>query len=145
MKIYDDIYTWEGWGGKLKLGSGRCRMRIFDVSRRRKDDGVAHLKPVFIVVSDIPFDTVAPNQMTVKGVAGHIASQAVKDFGIDPHRMRWIEYYPAAEDENLRYSSGERFDEVVFTWRDEDALYPGWKPVSPAMHDLIKELLEEET
>ena len=33
MLIYDDIYSWEGWGGMLRLASGKCRLRIFDLKK----------------------------------------------------------------------------------------------------------------
>jgi hypothetical protein len=33
MKIYDDIFMWDGWGGLLKLASGKCRVKIFDLKK----------------------------------------------------------------------------------------------------------------
>ncbi|AOY57382.1 hypothetical protein [Desulfococcus multivorans] len=144
MLIYDDIYSWEGWGGRLKLGSGQCRLRIFDLD---KDGGrrIAHLKPIIVVVSDIPREpSWTPNQMSVKSCASHIATKVVREFGIDPERMVWVEYYEApSKDENLRYPGSDRFDEAVFVWREEGALQGGWKPLSPALTDLVRKLLAD--
>ena len=36
MLIHDDTYSWEGFGGIFDLASGRCRLRIFDLSREGK-------------------------------------------------------------------------------------------------------------
>ena len=53
MLIYDDIYHWKGWGGKLGLASGSCRLRIFDQKREQPKDLVM-LRPVVVIVSDVP-------------------------------------------------------------------------------------------
>ncbi len=144
MLIYDDIYAWDGWGGKLKLGSGQCRLRIFDLDKGKRA-GVAHLKPIVVVVSDLPREpSWTPNQMSVKSCASHIATQVVRQFDIDPDRMIWVEYYPAsAPSEHVRYPSEERFDEALFIWREEGALQGGWKPLSPPLTALVKQLLAE--
>jgi hypothetical protein len=141
MLIYDDVYTWDGWGGLLKLASGRCRMKVFDL-RKKGEKGVAHLKPFVIVLTDIPFETKGPNQMTVKSCAGHIATKVVREFRIDPHRMIWVEHYPLdPESHKLRYPEEEHFDEVEFTWQDEDAISTQWRTPSPDTVKLIRELL----
>ncbi|QTA79892.1 Uncharacterized protein dnl_21740 [Desulfonema limicola] len=141
MMIYDDTYSWQGWGGKLRLGSGRCRLRIFDIG---KGDSkvVTHLKSIIVVVSDIPFEKVKPNQMTIKSCASHIATCVVKDFKIDPHRMLWIEYYPKDENKEIKYSK-EYFDAVEFKWNNNFAIQPKWKPLNPAMLDLVFKLLNQ--
>jgi len=33
MLIYDGVYAWKGFGGMLKLASGQCRLRIYDLTR----------------------------------------------------------------------------------------------------------------
>ncbi|WP_373497855.1 hypothetical protein [Desulfococcus sp.] len=144
MLIYDDTYSWEGWGGKLKLGSGQCRMKIFDLDKGKRQ-GLAHLKPIIVVVSDLPRElSWTPNQMTVKSCASHIATHVVREFNIDPERMVWVEHYPATpEGDRVRYPVEERFDEATFTWREEGALQGGWKPLSPPLAALVKKLLAE--
>ena len=52
MLIFDDIYSWEGFGGKLRLASGKCRLQMFDLEKGEKK-GVAHIRPVIIVASDV--------------------------------------------------------------------------------------------
>jgi hypothetical protein len=143
MILYDDIYSWKGWGGKLKLGSGQCRLRIYDL-RKGDEKGVAHLKPIIVVISDLPDETDwAPTKMTVKSCASHIASNVVKEFDIDPHRMMWIEHYPEpAEKNTIRYSR-ERFDLAEFTWHGRDAVKASWNPLPKEMVELVKRLLAE--
>lgn len=137
MLIHDDIYSWEGFGGKLRLGSGSCRLRIYDL-KKGYTRGVAHLRPFIVVVSDIP-----DCKMSVKSCAGHIATCVTKDFSIDPHRMVWIEYYP-----EKTYSTDkihiipERFENVDFVWHEEKAIHPKWKPLNPTMLNLVKEIME---
>jgi hypothetical protein len=148
MLIYDGIYSWEGWGGRLNLGSGKCRLKIFDLDR---NDGagrqrrVAHMRPIIVVVSDIPREPAwTPNQMSVKSCASHIATKVVGEFGIDPERMVWIEHYEATPPgEGVLYPCEERFDEATFTWRDEGALQKGWKPLSPPLTELVRKLLAD--
>ncbi len=143
MILYDDIYSWKGWGGKLKLGSGQCRLRMYDL-RKKSEKGVAHLKPIIVVISDLPDETdYAPTKMTVKSCASHIASNVIKEFDIDPHRMMWIEHYPEpAEKDNIRYSR-ERFDLAEFTWHGRDATKAVWNPLPKEMVELVKRLLAE--
>ncbi len=143
MLIYDDLYKWDGWGGMFKLGSGRCRLRIFDLKKKGGKSPVP-LKPFIIIVTDIPFAKRAPNQMTIKSCASHIATKVVREFKINPTRMVWIEYYPEDPDNyKLKYKNREFFEEVEFTWHGDYALQPGWKPLNPAMEKLVKSLLEE--
>lgn len=143
MILYDDIYSWKGWGGKLKLGSGQCRLRMYDL-RKGDEKGVAHLKPIIVVISDLPDETDwAPTKMTVKSCASHIASNVVKEFDIDPQRMMWIEHYPEpAEKDTIRYSR-ERFDLAEFTWHGRDATKAVWNPAPKEMVELVKRLLAE--
>lgn len=134
--IYDGTFEWEGWGGKLRLGSGRCKLHIIDI----KGDGLSKLtpiKPVLVVVSDIPGGT-----MSVRSCAGHIATQVTAGYNIDPHRMLYVEYYPAVvygEHKNIEIP--ERYEAVEFTWREEKAIQPRWRPLSEPLVELIKEAL----
>ena len=136
MLIHDDIFSWSGWGGRLKLGSGRCRLRIYDLKEGDKK-GLMHLRPVVVVVSDV-----SGSNMSVKSCTSHIATLVAKEFNIDPHRMLWIEYYP----EN-RYGADEikvipeRFDAVEFTWHEDNAIQPKWRALKPPLLDEIKKLV----
>ncbi|WP_435549353.1 hypothetical protein [Desulfobacterium sp. N47] len=136
MLIHDTIYFWKGWGGKLNLASGMCKLRIYDLTKAA-EKGVATLRPIIVVVSDMP-----ESKMSVRSCAGHIATMVTKDFHIDPHRMLWIEHYP------LKYY-GERneriipeiFEAVEFEWNDDRAIKPKWRILKPPLLDEIKKTL----
>jgi hypothetical protein len=136
MLIHDDIFSWSGWGGRLKLGSGRCRLQIYDLKEGDKK-GLMHLRPIVVVISDV-----SGSNMSVKSCTSHIATLVAKEFKIDPHRMLWIEYYP----EN-RYGVDEikvipeRFDAVEFTWHEDKAIQPKWRALKPPLLDEIRKLI----
>lgn len=138
MLIHDDIYSWEGFGGKLRLGSGSCRLRIYDL-KKGYTRGLAHLRPFIVVVSDIP-----GGRMSIKSCAGHIATYVTKEFNIKPHRMLWVEYYPEKKygKENVR-TIPERFEGVEFVWHEDKAIHPRAKPLNSTMLKLVKELMGE--
>lgn len=138
MLIYDDIFTWDGWGGKLRLASGRCQLRIFDLADE-EHRGLKILKSVIVVASDI-----AGQPMSIRSCGGHIATMVVRQFDIDPNRMVWIEYYPAST-----YGTGEdqstipeRYDIAEFTWNEGRAFQPVWRSLRPPMLDLVKNLMD---
>jgi hypothetical protein len=133
MLIFDDIYTWRGWGGKLKLGSGKCRLRIHDL---KQDDrkSLTHLRPIIVIVSDIPEGT-----LSVRSCCGHIATLVTKEFNIDPARMLFVEYYPAQTyGDHDQHLIPERYDAVEFKWHADKAIQPRWRPLNPPMLDIIK-------
>lgn len=137
MLIYDDIFRWDGFGGKLKLVSGKCKLRIYDESRRESGEAVL-LRPVIVVSKDIEGEPVS-----IRSCSGHIATMVTRQFGIDPRRMLWVEYYAASE-----YGVGkvhtipERFDVVEFNWHDGKAIQPRWRPLSPLMLDTVKDMVK---
>jgi hypothetical protein len=136
MLIYNDIYRWKGWGGKLGLASGSCRLRIFD-QRGEKSGDLLLLRPIIVIVSDVP-----GNDMSVRSCAGHIATMVTKEFAINPHRMMWIEYYPATEyGKKVVRSMPEKFEAVEFVWKGEKAISPKWRTLKPPLIAPVKELL----
>ncbi|MFP3998583.1 MAG: hypothetical protein ACLFNW_01005 [Desulfobacterales bacterium] len=137
MLIHDDIYTWEGWGGRLRLASGKCRLRIFD-RRKGANKPVTILRPMVVVVSDI-----SDSKMSVRSCAGHIATSVTRDFDIDPQRMLYVEYYPAVRyGMHNEYEIPEQHIAVDFTWNEGRALHPKWRPMQPPILDIIKNLME---
>jgi hypothetical protein len=134
MQIHDDIFEWEGWGGLLRLASGRCRLRIFDL---RKGTGVAHLKPIVVVIQDV-----AGSPMSIRSCTSHIATRVTQEFGIEPSRMLFVEYNPevvyGATNQKV---VPERFDRVDFDWHAGRAVQPRWRPLESALRDLLKGLL----
>ena len=142
VQIYDDVYRWRGWGGRLQLGSGRCRLRLFDL-RRGAGRGLAHLKPIIAVISDLPKQRI--NDMSIRSCTGHIATSVARDFDIDPQRMLWIEFYP----ERIY---GVQKDRVVaqslvavdFSWHDGKAIEPRWRPLQSPLSDVVLALIDSE-
>ncbi|OEU60404.1 MAG: hypothetical protein BBJ57_11725 [Desulfobacterales bacterium PC51MH44] len=138
MLIHDGIYSWSGWGGRLSLGSGKCRLRIYDL-KKSDAKGLTHLRPIIVVVSDVP-----ESSMSVRSCTSHIATLVAKDFNLDPHRMLWIEYYP-----EKTYGVGdvhvipEKFDAVEFTWHEDNAVQPKWRSLKPPLLDTIRELISD--
>jgi hypothetical protein len=137
MLIYDNIYSWEGFGGKLHLASGKCRLRIFDLKKGSRK-GLDYIKPIIAVVSDTP-----GSKMSIKSCSGHIATKITREFNIDPSRMLYVEYYSrviyGVNNEKL---IPERYDAIEFTWHGEKAIKPKWRSLKPPLVDLIKRLME---
>jgi hypothetical protein len=137
MKIYDDIFSWEGFGGKLRLASGKCRLRIFDLNKD-KDERLVHLRPFVVVASDL-----ADSKMTVRSCCSHIATMVAKSHHIPPHRIQFVEYYP-----EVRYGGGkkqhipQRFDAVEFVWKKGLAIHPKWRAVEGPLLDFLLEQVD---
>ena len=138
MLIYDDIYHWEGWGGKLKLGSGKCRLRIYDLKKGNEGKDLTFLRPIIVLVTDVP-----DSKMTVRSCASHIATGVVKNFKIDPSRMLWIEYYPMKSYgiKKLHYIPAS-FEVVEFTWYEDKAIHPKWRTLQPPVLDTVRNLIK---
>ena len=136
MLIYDDIFSWKGWGGKLHLASGKCKLRIYD-QRQDKAGDPELLRPIVVISKDIGKESVS-----IRSCSGHIATQVTHQFKIDHRRMLWVEYYAASQ-----YGIGkvhripERFDVVEFQWHEGKAIEPRWRPISPRMLDTIKKMV----
>jgi hypothetical protein len=138
MLIYDGIYVWEGWGGKLRLASGECHLRIFNL----EDQGikkVAHLRPIIVVVRDVP-----SSRMSVRSVAGHIATKVSQDFQVDPQRMLYLEHYPQTSyGERRQHVIAEKYDMVEFRWLEGKALEPKWRSLNPSMLKIVKQIVRD--
>ncbi len=136
-KIYDDSFYWKGWGGRLRLGSGVCRLRIYDLAKQGADTHLSHLKPIIVVASDLE-----ESGMSVRSCAAHIATQIIDSFNLSPNRMLYVEYAPPRRyGENDEQVIPEVCDSVVFTWLENRAINPEWRPVSPPLKRVIKKLL----
>ncbi len=136
MLIYNDIFSWKGFGGKLRLGSGKCRLRIFDLTKKTKE-GLAHLRPIIVIVSDVP-----ASGMSIRSCAGHIATTIADQFNIKTSRIFYVEFYPEIEyGEENKKKIPERYEAVNFTWQDSKALNAKWSILRPPMLDSIKTLI----
>jgi len=140
--VYDGIFEWEGWGGQLKLAKGRCRMWIFDLNRLEHKE-VVHLRPMVVVVSDLPREGMMKGEVSVRSAAGHIATVVSRKFHIDPARMQFVEYTPRETyGKNKEYVIEAGYDAVEFTWQDGLALFPRIKTLEPVLTALLRERLE---
>ncbi len=141
MVIYDDIFEWEGWGGKLKLAHGRCRLRIFDLNQGATS-GVVHIRPIVVVASDLPRDTMMMGEVSVRSASSHIATVVCRRFEIDPARMQFVEYTPAETyGRQGEYVIQACFDAVAFTWKDNLALFPKSQPLDPPLREIVQDLV----
>jgi hypothetical protein len=137
MLIYNDIFAWEGWGGKLRLASGKCWLRIFDLEKS-KNKRLKHMRPIVSIVTDVP-----ESRMSVRSCSGHIATMVTKTFGIDPARMLFVEHYPAVSyGKTSEHVIPEIFDAVEFTWYGDKAFQPRWRTLKPPIRDTLKKMLE---
>jgi hypothetical protein len=139
MLVHDGIYAWEGFGGKLRLASGRCRLRIFDLSGDRPAK-LLLLRPIIVIVSDVP-----QSRMSVRSCAGHVATSVSRDFKIDPHRMMYIEYIPASTyGERQERIVPEKYDAVDFNWTEGGAIQPKWRTLQSPLVDVIKSVMQKD-
>ena len=137
MLIHDDIFSWAGWGGKLSLGSGKCRLRIYDL-KKENEKGLTHLKNIIVVVSDVP-----ESKMPVRSCNSHVATIVAKKFNINPHRMLFVEYYPEKTyGTDSSHVIPEKFDAVEFAWHEGNAIQPSWRPIEPPLLDMIRVLIK---
>jgi len=144
MLIHDSIFSWEGWGGKLRLASGQCRLRIYDRSKGTANE-ISYLRPYVVIVSDIPGAKMT-NKMTIRSCAGHIATKVTQKFNIDPMRMLWIEYYPfITYGANAEHTIPEQYVAVDFAWYKNKAINPRWRQLKPPILDIIKDLISQHT
>jgi len=140
MLTRDEVYQWEGWGGRLQLGGGKCRLRIYDLSDESRK-ALIHLRPILVVVTDIP-----DSRMSVRSCTSHIATRVVKDYGLDKDRMLWIEYYPAkAYGPNNTKRLPESYEAVEFTWHGSEAIRPRWRVLESPMREVVKTLMGDST
>ncbi|MCG6911567.1 MAG: hypothetical protein LJE94_15790 [Deltaproteobacteria bacterium] len=122
MLIFNDLFRWEGFGGKLRLASGQCLLRIYDL-RKGDTEGVSHLKPYVVVATDHE-----ASKMSVRSCCSHIATMVAAEHNIPPQRMQFVEHYP-----ETFYGSRDqqriprKFDAVEFVWEKKMALHPKWR------------------
>jgi hypothetical protein len=134
MLIFDDIFHWEGFGGKLRLASGKCLMKIFDL-RGGDTGGVVHLKPMVVVATDL-----ADSKMTVRSCCSHIATTVARQYNIPAQRMQFVEHYPeTVYGEKTRQRIPQKFEAVELVWKKGLAMHPKWHPVKGPLLEFLKE------
>jgi hypothetical protein len=135
--IHDGIYAWEGFGGRLRLSSGRCRLRVYDLSQGPMR-GATLLRPIIVIASDVP-----ESRLSVRSCAGHVATSVARDFKIDPHRMLFVEYYPpSVYGEHGERVIPEKYEAVDFQWTEGGAIQPTWRTLQPPLLNAIRWIVE---
>ena len=141
MLIHDGTFDWEGFGGVFQLAAGRCRLRIFDLSKCGRGN-VAHLKPMVVVVSDISGDTSQLRNISVRSCASHIATKVAARYKINPHRMTYVEYYPSSiYGDRGQHEIPARYDAVDFSWFDDKAMHPKWHPLGQPLLETVADMI----
>ncbi len=141
MLIHDGIFSWEGFGGLYQLAAGRCRLRIFDLTKENSQN-VAHIKPIIVVVSDLPDQRPTLKKVSVRSCASHVATKVAGRFNIDPQRMVYVEYAPRSTyGDRQQHVIPAKYDAVDFEWHDDKAMHPKWRPLLPPMLDTVTELI----
>ncbi len=142
MLIHDDIFTWKGFGGVYQLAAGRCRLRILDLTRGEQCN-VTHLKPIVVVVSDLPHSNPGYRSISVRSCASHIATTVAQQFNIAPQRMTYVEYYPSSSyGANHQHVIPTKIDAVEFSWFDDKAMHPKWRPLPSPLIEMVMERIE---
>ncbi len=145
MKIFDDIMHWDGYGGKFNLAAGRCRLRLFDLSKDQTGN-VPQLKPIIAVVSELPGDRRQPSmkKVSLRACISHVATTIVHRFAIDPGRMVVVEYYPRETyGVNSEKIIPEKLDRVVLKWHEKKALFPDWRPLESPLLETVRDLVAQ--
>ena len=138
MQVYDDTFSWVGWGGRLRLGSGKCRLRIYDLRMGPQRD-LTHLRPIIVVVSDV-----AESKVSVRSCVSHVATSVAREFKLDPQRMIFIEYYAASTyGDKGQHTIPERYEAVEFVWHADNALRPRWRAINPELREEVKKLMQD--
>jgi hypothetical protein len=88
------------------------------------------------IVRELPGNTVS-----IRAVAGHIATSVVGQFDLDPQRLLWVEHYPrSVYGKDGEHEIPERYDVIQFTWESTRAISPRWEPLKPPLLDTIRRL-----
>lgn len=142
MKIFDDVLNWDGYGGKFNLAAGRCRLRLFDLSKNETAD-VPLLKPIIAVVSNLPGDKpAAMKRVSVRACISHVATTIAHRFKIDPTRMVLVEYYPRETyGQQSEKVIPEKYEVVDLKWHGDKALFPSWRSLKPPLLDIVRDLV----
>lgn len=139
MLIFDDIFHWDGFGGRLRLASGKCHLKIFNLSRGDVG-GVVHLKPMLVVATDL-----ADSKMTVRSCCSHIATTVARQYNIAPHRLQLVEHYPEkVYGEKTKQRIPQKFEAVELVWEQGLALHPKWRPVEGLLLDFLRDQFKDQ-
>jgi hypothetical protein len=82
--------------------------------------------------------------VSVRSCASHIATCVVREFGLDFHRMVYLEYQPATTyGQKNQHRIPAQFDAVDFDWHDDKAMHPRWRKLTPPLLDTVTDLISQ--
>jgi hypothetical protein len=134
--IFNDIFTWDGWGGLIRLAAGRCHLWLFDLRKvSGRPEGMIFMQPFVGVIQEID----PGNPVSLRSVTSHVATMVVRRFNIDPRRLLWVEYVPERiYGGQARRTVPEKLDQVELNWVEGKAMIPGWRPLDEPLRTLVK-------
>ena len=139
--VFNDVFAWDGWGGKFNLAAGKCRLCLFDLSGTR-DASLTLLKPFIAIATDLRTNGSNLKKVTVRSCCTHIATTLAQRYDIEPARMLFVEYYPRTYyGRHKEHAIPERFDIVDMVWMDNKALHPKWRPLEGPLLETVRHLL----
>jgi hypothetical protein len=139
--MFNDVFDWDGWGGKFNLAAGKCRLCLFDLSGTQ-DASLTLLKPFIAIATDLRTNGSNLKKVTVRSCCTHIATTLARRFDIEPARMLFVEYYPRTlYGRHKEHTIRERFDIVDMVWLDDKALHPKWRTVEGPLLETVRSLL----
>jgi hypothetical protein len=134
--IYDGIHEWEGWGSALRLGSGKCRLRLFTL-KSDTAKGLISLKSTVAVVSDLP-----DSPLSVRSCAPHISASIAEKFNIDIRRVMYVEYYPESSyGQKKERTLPARYDVADFTWHKKNAPEIKWHSLNADVLEIVEKYI----
>lgn len=136
--IYDGIHEWEGWGGTLRLGSGKCRLRLFELASDTAKNLVS-LKSTVAVVSDVPDST-----LSVRSCSTHVVVSIAEKYNIDVRRIMYVEYYPPSVfGPHQERSLPKRFEVADFTWYEHNAPQVKWRSLNTDLIEILEKYVTD--
>lgn len=117
----DTVHHYRPW----QRNEAHCRLRIF--WRTNVDAATA-----VVIVDELPDNP----GMSVTNYAENLATEIARQYGIEPGRLVWIEYYPQREPPiwNDPVLDAETFDLATFAWDTTERRYttPAWFRITRA-------------
>lgn len=136
--IYDGIHEWQGWGGALRLGSGKCRLRLLTL-KGNTAKGLIPLKSTVAIVSDLP-----ESRLSVRACPAHIVASIAEKFHIDVRRIMYVEYYPGSSygRPHQEHTLPARFDVAEFIWHKNNTPQVKWHSLKADVLEVVKKYVD---
>ncbi|MBF0449375.1 MAG: hypothetical protein HQK75_01590 [Candidatus Magnetomorum sp.] len=144
--LHNHIFHWDGFGGRLKLASGNCLLRVVYL---QNDQDIPIARPYIVITEDLPPDdlndpAMKNRKLSMRSCVAHIATCVTQKFSIDPKRMLWLEYYPESiYGMNKEKCIPEHYEVVSFTWEANKAFHPQFRTLKPPVLHQVKTIHQQ--